>query len=204
MQAFLRRPCVFSRALVCGHAGETPVYHGASLGPGRAPWRVLWTFKVAKSGNHGVAFRGARAEQGNGKPTCQLFCSPAVKAHYFVAATVCNSSHTSRLCGPLLFIICVCRHCLRVCAVCGCVRVCVFVCWSPTFQLFAFFALFAAAVAASAVVSCLYHTVPQALKLSTLWQTRYNISVCVALPTTRVLTYIICVCSVCAMIHMRA
>ena len=29
---------------------------------------------------HGVAFRGARAEQGNGKPTYQLFCSAAVKA----------------------------------------------------------------------------------------------------------------------------
>ena len=30
--------------------------------------------------DHGVvAFRGARAEQDNGKPACQLFCSTAVK-----------------------------------------------------------------------------------------------------------------------------
>ena len=33
-----------------GHAGGAPVHHGASLGSGRAPWRVLWALKVAKSG----------------------------------------------------------------------------------------------------------------------------------------------------------
>ena len=33
-----------------GHAGNMPEHQGASLGPGRAPWRVLWAFKVAKSG----------------------------------------------------------------------------------------------------------------------------------------------------------
>ena len=26
-----------------------PVHHGASVGPGRASWRVLWVFEVAKS-----------------------------------------------------------------------------------------------------------------------------------------------------------
>ena len=31
--------------------------------------------KIAKSSNHGVAFRKARAEQGHGNPACQLFCS---------------------------------------------------------------------------------------------------------------------------------
>ena len=33
-----------------GHVGGPPVHHGASLGPGRAPWRVLWAFEVAKFG----------------------------------------------------------------------------------------------------------------------------------------------------------
>ena len=33
-----------------GHAGDPPVHHGASVGPGRVPWRVLWALKVAKSG----------------------------------------------------------------------------------------------------------------------------------------------------------
>ena len=31
-----------------GHAGGALVHHGT--GPGRARWRVLWAFKVAKSG----------------------------------------------------------------------------------------------------------------------------------------------------------
>ena len=30
-----------------GHAGRPPEHHGASVGPGRAPWHVLWGFKVA-------------------------------------------------------------------------------------------------------------------------------------------------------------
>ena len=42
---------------------------------------------------------------------------------------------------------------------------------TPHFSFF-FFALLLVAAA----VSCLYHTVPQALKLSTLWQPRYNSS----------------------------
>ena len=33
-----------------GHAGGPPVHDGASVGPGWAPCRVLWAFKVAKSG----------------------------------------------------------------------------------------------------------------------------------------------------------
>ena len=33
-----------------GRGGGTPVHHGASVGLGRAPWRMLWAFKDAKSG----------------------------------------------------------------------------------------------------------------------------------------------------------
>ena len=56
----------------------------------------------------------------------------------------------------------------------------VLVSWNPTFQFY-FFALLAAAAAAAAVSCRLYHTVPQAPKLSTLWQPLYNSSqqVCV-------------------------
>lgn len=32
-----------------GHA-VGPLVHGASVGPGRAPWCVLWAFKVGKPG----------------------------------------------------------------------------------------------------------------------------------------------------------
>ena len=33
-------------------AGGPRVHHGASVAPGRAPCRVLWAFKVSKSGRH--------------------------------------------------------------------------------------------------------------------------------------------------------
>ena len=52
---FLFRPRVFSRALGSGHARSPPEHHSASVGPGRAPWYVLWGFEVAS--NHGEAFR---------------------------------------------------------------------------------------------------------------------------------------------------
>ena len=32
-----------------GNAGGAPVHYGSSLCPGRAPWRVLWVFEIAKS-----------------------------------------------------------------------------------------------------------------------------------------------------------
>ena len=63
---------------------------------------------------HGVTFCGAKAEQDNGKPTCQLFYSTVVKALYLVAATVQEQSHikfawtTTSVCG----------HCISVSAVC--------------------------------------------------------------------------------------
>ena len=112
--AFLRRAWVFSRALGCG----------ARRRPACTPRRNLWVpggLRSACSGrsklrnmarNHGVAFRGARAEQDNGKPTCQLFFSTAVKALSLWQPH--NSSLTSSFCGPLL---CVCGHCMCVSAV---------------------------------------------------------------------------------------
>ena len=33
-----------------GHAGGPRVHPGASVGPGRAPWRGLWAFKLARPG----------------------------------------------------------------------------------------------------------------------------------------------------------
>ena len=47
-KTFLLRSRVFSRALCCG--ARRGLHHRASVGPGRAPWRVLWACKVAKSG----------------------------------------------------------------------------------------------------------------------------------------------------------
>ena len=87
-------------------------------------------------------------------------------------------------------------------------RVCALVCWNPTFQLFELFALLAAAAAAAAVrIMFESHTVPQALKLSTLWQPRYNssrtASLCRPLLNMRVLTYHMRVCCVCYVCYVR-
>ena len=43
-----RRSCLALPA--AEHAGGAPLHHGASAGPGRAQWIVLWAFEVAKSG----------------------------------------------------------------------------------------------------------------------------------------------------------
>ena len=76
---------------------------GASFGPGRAPWRVLWALKVARAGKQSRdSIPPRRASQDNGNPT----------------------------------------------------------------MLYDF--------GSAAAVSCLCHTVPQALKLSNWWQPRYN------------------------------
>ena len=84
-----------------------------------------------------------------------------------------------------------------MCVCVGACESCVFLCWDPTFHLFVFALLAAAAAAAAApaasAVSCRqYHMVPQALKLYTLWQTRYNSSraacLCEPLLAMRVLT----------------
>ena len=100
----------------------------------------------------------------------QLFCSTTVQALYLVAATVQEQSHIEfvwasyKACVDIAYACLLCAM-IRV-RVCKCVRVCVLVCWNPKFHLFVRFALLVAAA-----VSCrLYHTVPQALKLSILWQ----------------------------------
>ena len=87
----------------------------------------------------GVVFRGARAEQDNGKPACQLFCSTAVKAHlYFVEATARELCHikfvwTPTMCVDIAYACLLCAM-IRV-RVCRYVRVCVVVCSNPTFHL---------------------------------------------------------------------
>ena len=40
----------FLELSAAGHAGGLPLHRDASLGPGLGPWRVLWAFKVSKSG----------------------------------------------------------------------------------------------------------------------------------------------------------
>ena len=48
------------------HAGSPPEHHGASVGPGRRPWHVLWGFKLASPLEKG--FRAPRAIQAHANP----------------------------------------------------------------------------------------------------------------------------------------
>ena len=65
-QAFLFRPREFSRALGCGASRYV-----ATLGPGRAPWQVLWVFKVARARCSflRVHFPPSESQAGGWKPT---------------------------------------------------------------------------------------------------------------------------------------
>ena len=109
MAMHFSRPRVFPRALGCGAPRGAAGTLGASLGPGRAPSRTLWAFKVTRAGNWPRdRFSPSKSRAGQQKP-----------------------------------------HNLR----------CV---------IFAF--------CSAAAASCLHHTVPQALTLSTLWQPRHNSS----------------------------
>ena len=98
--------------------------------------------------SRGVTFRGDRAEQSNGKPICQLFCSTAVKK----LSTLCGSHGTRAVVHQVCvdtsmhvwtsrtYYACLCCVCamIRV-RVCKCERVCVFVCWNPTFMFLFFY-----------------------------------------------------------------
>ena len=64
---------LFSRSQIRGAQGAPACTLGASLGPGRAPRCVLLGVQSREIWQviTGFAFRGARAEQDNGKPTFQ-------------------------------------------------------------------------------------------------------------------------------------
>ena len=139
---------------------------------GRSKSRILASIR-------GVASRRARAEHDNGKPTYQLFCSTAVKALCFVAATAYNSS---RLCVDHYYACVDIAYFSRVCAVCAMIRVrvcrCVQVCaLEPQISAFRFFY--------SVCCCCLQ------LRTLLLWM-------CGPLPCIlgHVCVYVLCVCSV--------
>ena len=78
-----------------GTQGGRPYTTAQVWGPGGLRGALSGRLKSRNlASNHEVAFRGARAEQDNGKPTQPLFCSTAVKALYFMADTVQQQSHS--------------------------------------------------------------------------------------------------------------
>ena len=132
---------LFSRSQLWGTQGGHLYTTTQVLGPGRAPWRVLWRSKSRNlARNHGVAFRGARAEQDDGKRTCQLFvCSTVVKALY-LAAMVQEQSHVKFVWTTAMRVWTL--HTRVFCVlwyVCVCVGACGFVYWcAGTFSLLLF------------------------------------------------------------------
>ena len=91
-----------SRALGCG-ARRGPACtprrkFGSRAGSVARSLGVLQSRNLAS--NHGVALRGARAEQDNGKPTCRLFCPTAVKGSNTVT-TIASSFPRSYKLRPL-------------------------------------------------------------------------------------------------------
>ena len=138
LNVFLGICTIFSDALgpfltisAAGHAGVPHIHDGASLGPRRAPWRVLWALKVAKAGNnHGVDFRGVIAEQDNGKPHVSHF---SVRSN--TVTTIASNFPRSYSYGHYYACVitaihawswCICVYALCVCSVyvCACARVC--------------------------------------------------------------------------------
>ena len=128
------------------------------------------------------------------------------QALYFVANTV-HSNRTATMCGPLLTM-CADKNIAHACVLClmgVCVGVCgsvdSFVSWHSKFQLSFFYLVCSVCLLlAAAAVSCrLYHTVPQALELSTLWHPRHDSSRTASLcgPLLWVCWHCICVCVMC-------
>ena len=141
--------------------------------------------------NNGVAFHGARAEQDNAKPKCQLFCSAA-------AQDLLCGSHGIQQQSQIKFV----WTTMRVCAVCAMIRVRVYVRAGLCIcMLESHTSAFWYICSACCCWCCrLHHAVPQALELSTLWQRWYNssrtASLCGALLTMRVcyVCYGTCAC----------
>ena len=77
-----------------GHAGGPPVHHGASVGSGRAPWRVLWASRELAS-NHGIPFRRARAEHDNVKTPTRKIEEQQQQQMAFTSSVLCIPARTS-------------------------------------------------------------------------------------------------------------
>ena len=106
-----------------GYAGGPGVHHRARLGAGRAPWRVIWAFKVAGAGSFFTGLRSATPSRPAPQPlphnfTFSLCCRcyhtvPVANKLYSVAETVQQHSRiklflslrpqTVRLCIQALY-----------------------------------------------------------------------------------------------------
>ena len=121
--AFLRHPWVFSRALGCGARRGAAWYTTAQVWvPGGLRGACSGRSKSRNlASSRGVALRGARAEQDNGKPIYIAVLLHCCKALYF-AATVQQQSHIKFVWTTTMRVWTL--H-MRVCSVCAMIRACV-------------------------------------------------------------------------------
>ena len=150
------RPRVFSRAIGCGARGGPARTRRCKCGLGRPPWHVLWAFSREV---WQVTTGSLSAELEPGKtmenPRISFFFSTR-------DARTTLASSFPRSCSDGHYYACVDIAYAYVCCVCAtCVRASsAYLCWNPICQL-----VFLLCCLLLLYVSCLYHTVPQALKL---------------------------------------
>ena len=91
---------LFSRSRLRGTQGAACTL-GVSLDPGRAPWRVLWAFKVAGSGKYPRDHISPRpASQDNGNPTIKIFAPLLLLILYHICITPSLKLSSSTLWQP--------------------------------------------------------------------------------------------------------
>ena len=122
------------------HAGGPPVHDGASVGPGQAPWRVLWVFKVAKFGKPPWR-RSTDLEPSKTMENPHISCFGPPSHAKTLALSFPRFAATDTI-----MLACVdhnyasvdiaCARCAVRVSECACARVCAFVCKKPTISAF--------------------------------------------------------------------
>ena len=123
----------FLAVSAAGHAGGLPVHEGASAGPGRAPWHVLWAFEVAEFWQVTTGSLSAEPEPSKTieNPNISLFAPRATYGRTLASRfpRSCSDGHCSACadqyyaCVDIAYAYVCC-----VCATCGCVCVCAGLC----------------------------------------------------------------------------
>ena len=174
-----------------------PLYTTAQVWVPGGLWRVLLVFKVAKSGIiTGLLSAELEPSKTMEKPRVRCFALLLQKLYFVAAQAVQQQSHikfawtTTTDMRVWTLHICVCAVCVLYYV---CVSVDAYVCWNPTLQLL---------VSLLCLLLLPYVVfITPSLKLSTLWQTRYNssrtASLCGPRLTMRLLTWHMRVCCVC-------
>ena len=121
---FLFQPRVFSRHLGCGACRGPACTQGARLGPGRALWRLLWPFNVAKTRKESrCRFPSSQRQPG---PLRRRTCPSIFYLGFFSRSTATAAFSASCVSLSDFHTRCLCM--------CVSVRVCAFVMYGRRYQ----------------------------------------------------------------------